>query len=296
MDIIEQIKERLSVFMNLYDALRVVDPIKKKTIIVKADNIDAEELKGACYSFWKKEEFCENCISMRAYTENDTFVKIENSEGKIFMLIATPLKLDGDRYIVEMLKDISQNGEILTKRNTNDGNFVDVVLNKMNKKIIKDELTGIYNKKYIIERLPVDINNSIRKQYPLSVIMADIDFFKKVNDNYGQLIGDKILMDFAKTIELNIRKNTDWVGRYDGEKFLIVLNNTDIDNAYKISEKIRKIFENLTFKYDDLNIKITSSFGVNLLTNNNIQELILNADKNLCKAKSNGRNKTVVAY
>jgi two-component system cell cycle response regulator len=294
LDIIDQVKDRLSVFINLYDILRVVDPIKKKTILFKDDCI--EEVEGTCHSFWRKQEFCENCISMRAYIENDTFVKIESNEGKIFLLIATPLRVDNNVYIVEILKDISQNGQVQTKTN-NSENFIEHILSEMNEKIIKDELTGIYNRRYINERLPVDINNSTVRQYPLSVIMADIDFFKDVNDNYGHLIGDKILMDFAKLIQSSIRKDMDWVGRYGGEEFLIVLNNTDVDNAYKISEKIRQLLENQTFQYGDLKVKITSSFGVYGLTTNkvNMEELIRSADKNLYEAKMNGRNKTVIS-
>jgi two-component system cell cycle response regulator len=294
MDIIDQVKERLSVFIKLYDVLRVVDPIKKKTLILKDDNV--QELDGTCYGFWRKEEFCGNCISMRSYIENDTFVKIENSEGKIFLVIATPIIIDNKRYIVEILKDLSESGKTLTKTSTNE-NFIEHILSELNEKIIKDELTKIYNRRYINERLPVDIDNSIEKQCPLSVIMADIDFFKDVNDNYGYLIGDKILIDFAKLIQSSIRKNTDWVGRYGGEEFLIVLNNTDLENAYKISEKIRKLVEDKIFEYEEKKVKITSSFGVCGLINNkvNMEELIQIADKNLYQAKNNGRNKTIVS-
>lgn len=294
MDVIEQVKERLSVFMNLYDILRIVDPVRKKTIIEKDNYI--EELEGTCYGIWKKQGFCENCISMRAYTENDTFVKIQNQEGKIFLVIATPLILDDNKYIVEILKEISKSGKILTKTSTNE-NFIEHTFNELNEKIIKDELTGIYNRRYINERLPVDINNNIKKQKPLSVIMADIDFFKDINDNYGHLIGDRVLIGFAKLIESSIKKDTDWVGRYGGEEFLIVLNNTDLESAYKISERIRKLLENTNFENDNTKVKITSSFGVCGLTNNkgNMEELIRSADKNLYEAKMNGRNKTVAS-
>jgi two-component system cell cycle response regulator len=136
MDIMEQIKERLSAFENMYDVLRVVDPTNKKTIIIKGDNV--EELEETCYSFWEREEFCENCISMRAYTENDTVVKIENKEEKIFIIIAMPLTLGNNKYIVEMLKDISQSQKMLTKPN-NSEDFIKHLINEMNKKTIKDE-------------------------------------------------------------------------------------------------------------------------------------------------------------
>ena len=294
MDIIEQVKERLSVFINLYDVLRIIDPIRKNTIIIKENHV--QESEETCYAFWKRGDVCVNCISMRAYTENDTFVKIENKEGKVYLLIATPIILDNNKYIVEIIKDISQNGKIITKTNNSDKS-IEYILNDMNEKIIKDELTSIYNKRYINEKLPVDISNSIIKQNPLSVIMVDIDFFKVVNDSYGHLTGDKILINFAKLIKSSIRENTDWVGRYGGEEFLIVLNNTDLDNAYKIAEKIRKLVEDTNFEYGDIKIKITASFGVYGIVNNktSMEELILNADKNLYKAKISGRNKTVVS-
>ena len=292
--ILEQVKERLSIFINFYDILRVVDPIKKKAIILEDDFL--KEVDGSCCNIWEREEACENCISMRAYLENDMFVKIENKEGKIFLVIATPLMIEDNIYIIEIIKDISQNGEISTKT-SNGENFIETILYDLNEKIVKDELTGIYNRRYINERLPMNINNSIIKQAPLSVIMADIDFFKDVNDNYGHLIGDKILIDFAKLIQASIREDSDWVGRYGGEEFLIVLNNTGLDKAYKISEKIRKLLENTTFEYDHIKVKITSSFGVYGITTNKIsmEELILNADKNLYEAKTSGRNKTVVS-
>ncbi|KMT22540.1 GGDEF domain-containing protein, partial [Clostridium cylindrosporum] len=293
MNIVEEVKNRLSVFKNLYDIFRLVDPVNKKTITVNDNSI--EESKGYCYDFWKRDEFCKNCISIRAYLEDDTFVKIQNNEGKIFLVTATPLILNNNRYIVEILKDITQNGKIQTKNDSSE-NYTEYVLNELNEKIIKDELTGVYNRRYINETLPVNINKSIVKQYPLSVIMADIDFFKKINDNYGHLIGDKILIDFCKLVKYHIRKSTDWLSRYGGEEFLIVLQDTDLHSAYKVAEDIRKSLENTVFQYDDIKIKITASLGVHQLSShkNNMDELLLGADRNLYHAKITGRNKTVM--
>ena len=79
--------------------------------------------------------------------------------------------------------------------------------------------------------------------------MADIDSFKKVNDTYGHLVGDKILRDFAKELNNNIRENSDWIGRYGGEEFIIVLNNTNLKNGVKVAEKLRKIIEKMMKNY-----------------------------------------------
>ena len=193
MDVINQVEERLSIFKNFYDVIRIVDPGKKETTVIKDNEI--QQLKGTCYALWRKDTFCENCISMRAYLNNDTFVKIEYDKEKIVLITATPVEIEGEIYIVEILKDITKNGSALHKL-TESSYSVEEMISTMNEKVVKDELTGLYNRRYINERLPVDINCSKARNMPLSVIMADIDFFKKINDKYGHVIGDKILIDF----------------------------------------------------------------------------------------------------
>lgn len=293
MEVIEEIKKRLSIFTNLYDSLRLIDPIKKKTIIVKDATI--EELEGTCYGYWKKNAFCSNCISMRAFIEKDTCVKIEQINEKLTLIIATVVTLDDKDYVVEMLKDISKNSNIF-KVNGIESNNISDAINTMNNKIIKDELTGVFNKRYINERLTVDISNNYSNGYPISVIMVDIDDFKCVNDVYGHVIGDKVLKNFADIITGSISNTTNWVGRYGGDEFLIVLNNTSVETAYKVSEKIRVILENTILEYGEININITSSFGAYGVVSKNIdfRELIKHADENLYKAKNFGRNRTVI--
>ncbi|NRW03939.1 diguanylate cyclase (GGDEF)-like protein [Clostridium beijerinckii] len=179
---------------------------------------------------------------------------------------------------------------------TEDSDFVEELIISMNEKVIKDELTGLYNRRYINERLPVDINYMKISKMPLSIIMADIDFFKKVNDQYGHIIGDKILIDFSDLILKSVRGKSDWVGRFGGEEFIIILNYTEAKNAYKVAEKIRKVLENTSFNYDGIEIKITASFGVYEASDEdvNIYDLLSKVDKNLYKAKASGRNRTIV--
>ncbi|MFL0248524.1 GGDEF domain-containing protein [Candidatus Clostridium stratigraminis] len=293
MDIIEEIKDMLSSFKNLYDSIRVVGPLNKEVLF--NDGRAVQDVKNNCYCSWNKDTFCENCISMRAYLEDDTFVKLEYLNDQVFLIIATPVVIRENRYIVEIIKDISKIGYMRNKK-INGLDEQQSLIYQMNDKIIKDELTGIYNRRYIDERLPVDINNSTYGGEPISVIMADIDFFKNVNDNYGHVIGDKVLKEFAKLLMDSIRKNTDWVGRYGGEEFLIVLNNTNTEEAYKRSEELRKLVEKRDFCFDNLTIKITASFGAYSLNNTRLdsESLISNADKNLYKAKRTGRNKTII--
>ncbi|MBZ9689260.1 GGDEF domain-containing protein [Clostridium estertheticum] len=292
MEIIEIIKEKLSIFKNLYDTVRIIDPINKK--VMKFEEDETEVVEESCFRFWKTEGYCKNCISMRAYLENDTFIKMEVTGGKVFLVISSPVTIENKVYIVEILKDVTQTGSIIN----NEKSIINIesLIKEMNDAAIKDELTGMYNRRYINERLQSDINDSVISNKPLCVVMADLDFFKDVNDNYGHVVGDSVLKDFAKILSTSVRSDSDWVGRYGGEEFLIVLRNTDGANAFKVIEKIRKFLQENIFDYKDIKIKITASFGGYSIISEKItiDELINEADKNLYLAKNSGRNKTII--
>jgi two-component system, cell cycle response regulator len=231
---------------------------------------------------------------MRAYLNNDTFVKIEYTEMKAIFVIASPIEVDGKVYIVEILKDITKSGNTVCNFNGN-SNRVNELIRETNRKVMRDELTGAYNRRYIKERFAVDINLSNKGENSLSIIVVDIDHFKNINDTYGHAIGDKVLADFTSLIMNSIRKATDWVGRYGGDEFIIVLNNTDSKTVEVVAEKIRKTLEKTTFTNGDISIKMTSSFGVCDINDAkaDLASLISKADNSLFKAKLSGRNRIV---
>lgn len=283
---------RLALSGELYDSARVVDPLEKKAIVF--DNCGYVSQQSTCFKFWNKLTSCDNCISMRAYLNKDTYVKIEYNRGKALLVTAAPIVHDGRIFVTETMKDISKNSEYFSC-NRNKQKVLKNIINELNDKITKDSLTGVYKKSLINERLLVDINQSCNEGKPLSIIMADIDGFGKINDNYGTALGDKVLRDFSQLITKLIQKNGDWIGRYDGEKFIISLKRTEGETAYKITEKIRNLTEKTTFSYGNVNINITSSFGVYSIKNNrmNINEIISKTDKNLNIAKIRGRNRVI---
>ncbi|MBU3126812.1 hypothetical protein LGL55_05055 [Clostridium tagluense] len=143
MEIIEIIKERLSIFKNLYDTVRIVNPNIKKIVNFGEDNTEIAE--GSCFDFWKTDGFCNNCIAMKSCLENDTFIKMEISDGKIFIIISSPVTIENKVYIVEMIKDISQTGSIMN--NEKNINNIKSLIKEINDADIMDELTGLYNKK-----------------------------------------------------------------------------------------------------------------------------------------------------
>lgn len=293
MDALIEVKERLSIFKNLYDVIRLVNPIN--TAVINHECEDLSVKSGFCYDFWKRSERCENCISKIAYDKNETAIKIEYNEGKIILVIASPLIIKNKKYVVEMIKDVSQSGRV-SIMDTNYEESVLEFLNVVKERTVKDELTGVYNKAYINERLPKDLGRSVKENLSTSVVMIDLDYFKNINDTYGHVIGDKVLRDFASIVKSYIRSDSmDWIGRYGGEEFILVLNNADENIAQNIAERIRKRINDSVFKYEEIEIRITCSLGIYSSKGKDIDmdDAVEKADKNLYKAKASGRNKIV---
>lgn len=292
MDEFSTIINQLTMFKNLYDVVRVVDPFNKKIALYDNNTIAISD--QSCYGIWKNNEFCKNCISMRAYNEKMTFVKVGYTKEKLIMVTAFPIITQNQTYILEFMKDITETGMIENFHHKSIREIDDIVA-KMNELAIRDELTNIYNRRYINENLPINIIQSLTTKKPISIIMSDIDHFKKVNDTFGHVAGDYVLKEFAQLLQSTLRKNQDWIGRYGGEEFLIVLDNVDNNTAYTIAEKIRKKVEKNKFQYGNKSIPITASFGVCTLDEslNTMESFIEYADKNLYKAKKSGRNTTI---
>jgi len=128
--------------------------------------------------------------------------------------------------------------------------------------LFMDELTKIYNRRYITEILPSVLDANIQKRSPMSVIFTDIDNFKQINDQYGHIAGDRILCAFAYELQLHIDKNHDWVARYGGDEFLICLQNADEYRARHIAEEIRQAIMKQEFLYENHKIMLTCSLGI----------------------------------
>ncbi|MDT8445657.1 MAG: PleD family two-component system response regulator [bacterium] len=156
--------------------------------------------------------------------------------------------------------------------------------------VMIDGLTGLYNHKFIFEVLSKQIADSERYGRPMSVIMFDLDHFKRVNDNYGHQVGDEVLVKVAACIKSSVRQ-ADLAGRYGGEEFLVVLPNTSLEDAARVAEKIRSAIASIPWDHEGL--VITISGGLAQFRGETELELIDRADKLLYEAKNNGRNRIV---
>jgi diguanylate cyclase (GGDEF)-like protein len=286
-----ELMSRFNILEKAYDFIQLVDPVNKK--VIKLYNNTSKTLIHHCYDCWEKNVVCNNCISYRAYWNNKTYVKMDYNQDNIFMVTAVPIDLPDRRVVVELFKNATDS-LIIDNRDTNGNMEIHHMIDRMNSLALKDSLTGVYNRRYIDEKLPAILANAAISEQSLSVIIADIDNFKIVNDTYGHLAGDCTLKYFAGLLSQSLKRKTDWVSRYGGEEFLICLPGADNSQAAEIAELMRRNTENYLMECGEHKFKITSSFGVSTQKPHekiSPEDLIEAADKKLYEAKHNGRNR-----
>lgn len=155
-----------------------------------------------------------------------------------------------------------------------------------------DSLSGLYNRRFMNQKLEEEISKYKRYKTPFSLLLIDIDYFKKINDTYGHDKGDLIIKQISSLIQQNIR-NTDISARWGGEEFLILAPNSDLNGALKLANNLKELIENAQFEVKQ---KITISAGVSVFEENLNQEKLLKlADNALYKAKGSGRNRVETA-
>jgi two-component system cell cycle response regulator len=158
-----------------------------------------------------------------------------------------------------------------------------------------DSLTGVFNRRAFMERMEQELHRSNREGIPLSLIMADIDHFKRINDRYGHQVGDLVLQRFTERLSINSRRY-DFVGRYGGEEFVVCSPGIDVYQGESVAERMRMKIEEMKIVIHDTStpIQITASFGVAFFQtgyNDTVDSLTGRADKALYRAKREGRNR-----
>jgi len=163
--------------------------------------------------------------------------------------------------------------------------------------LVTDALTSAYNRRYLMDHLPQEIERARRSSRPLSVALCDVDHFKKINETYGHQIGDRILRSLSTLLMSNLRRDIDWLVRHGGAEFLIVLPETPLADAVAVSEKIRRAIASHAFEIFGVTVNVTLSFGVagyhsvSAPDDTAIDALIADADDCLHRSKDAGRNR-----
>lgn len=286
---LNELEKHLSFFRKMYDVARLVDPVQKR-VVDRRDYRTGEE-QDICHAYLESSRICDNCISVRAYHNHNCYLKMEQLPEAIMMVAAFPIDNAGQPMVLELLKNATDT-MMIGHGVYDEGYFLTNFVSELNDLVIKDELTGIYNRRFANERLPSDLTWSSLENQPLSVLFLDVDNLKLINDSYGHSVGDKVLVEVASALRDCIRSDSDWAARYGGDEFLICLNRTPQSEACNVAERIRQKISRLSIPQGDEDIRITASLGVHttedgLLT---AEQLIDLTDRGMLRAKQKGGN------
>ncbi|MGM5484231.1 MAG: GGDEF domain-containing protein [Nanobdellota archaeon] len=175
------------------------------------------------------------------------------------------------------------------------GGYINRLREKVEELATKDELTKVCNRRQLFNILSRETELAKRKFAPFCILMTDIDNFKQINDSLGHLAGDLILKEVATEIKSELRK-CDYVGRYGGEEFLIILSYPTLENSVICAERIRKKIEKLELSFDNNKVKATISMGATIYCpEESIDKTLARADKALYLAKNKGKNRVEMA-
>lgn len=263
---------------KLFDCIRLID-MQFKNLLLE-NHVQSNSSAIPKFDCSERQDIYKQCLD-----SNKTFYHIKREKDCLLIYAIIPTSFENKRFIMECIANITDKLDI---------NQCHLLYDNLYKLSITDELTGIYNRRYINTELPISITDCAKNNVPLSVIFTDLDSFKAVNDLYGHEAGDYVLREFASILQENIRENNDWVARYGGDEFLLCMIGVNNSSAKIVAERIRKILENKEFIYHGHSIKITSSTGVHTIdcirTLTTYDVVLKEVDLRLYDAKKSGRN------
>jgi len=295
----------------------------------KTENIDLDEIFGGPSQKQKDQQECYLIVvygddAGKIYPLDKKTITIGRSDE--FDIQLADSSCSREHSIIQfndnnqpVLKDLNStngtfvNGSKITKINLEDGDKImfgvssvfkfaiqDSLEAKFQKKLyessVNDHLTGAFNKKYFLDTLSKEFSYSLRHHSSLGLLMLDIDFFKKINDTYGHIVGDMVLKEFVKRIKNNLR-NEDILCRYGGDEFAVIVRDFKYGFIKIAAERIRLFFNGKSINCKDHKINISVSIGAATIDNENIEtseDMIELADANLYKAKQSGGNCIVI--
>ncbi|HLE87165.1 MAG TPA: diguanylate cyclase [Candidatus Brocadiaceae bacterium] len=236
--------------------------------------------------------------------ERANILKTLHEKGAIYNYETKLLKKDGSPVDISLTISVLRNrtgciiGTVGISKDITEEKRLREELKQKNKELeelsIRDSLTNVYNRRYAYQVLESEFNRAKRYKTPLSCLLVDADRFKKINDQYGHMFGDKALVDFASLLQ-KMTRSTDIVSRFGGEEFLVILPDIDMKGAADFAERLRGTISKLKIEDKEKNIcaVLTISIGASSFTENtaNMMELIHQADIALYEAKRLGRDR-----
>lgn len=235
------------------------------------------------------------CSALRSSEKGYTYIILLTSRDAIEHLVAG-LQSGADDYLIKPVIE----PELIARLNT--GRRIVTLerslraANEENRRLsITDPLTGAYNRRFLMEQLPREIDRAARYGRQLATIMCDVDHFKKINDTHGHLTGDDVLRWFVASMQKCVR-TSDWIARYGGEEFVIVMPETNVDNAATAAEHLRHSIADAPFVAAGVEFSVSASFGVSgwkdkVPNGASLDPLMACCDAGVYASKAGGRNR-----
>ena len=281
---LQRLETHLAFFNKMYDIVRLVDPRKKR--VLECCDSHVSETHDICHAYWGHGVICDNCISIRAYREKQTFYKLEKTPHAVMLVTAMPIDSAERPVVLEMLRNATD-AVFLGEGEYAFGKPFAQLIRDFNDRLVRDHLTTVYNRRFLDERLPSEIVLAKVNRQPLTVIFADIDNLKWINDTYGHPAGDTVIQSVGRAIEHTLRRATDWVARYGGDEFLICLPDAGEDAAGLVTGRIRESVGALRVFSGAAQIPVRLTFGVETSMEESLtaDELITRADRKMYESK-----------
>lgn len=277
----EQIGQIIESASKFFDVVRLVDPINM--IVYSMENGVLQVAENSCYHVWNKQDRCENCISARCFADNHRYSKFEFIDHDIYHVVAQCITVEGQKFVLEVVTE--SNDDVLLSA-FGDNEFVERITN-FNHQVYTDDLTGLSNRRYLNDRLSIMVNRAASEGDSLCVLMMDIDDFKRINDTFGHVMGDKALRFAARALEsVFVADREDIVVRYGGDEFIAASQGRTI-------EELKRCLEDLRLSIASNEVGFTASIGVFYQAhakNESVEELIRKADEAMYRAKASGKN------
>lgn len=249
------------------------------------DPADKPETGGRIETGREPDEYLLRHIALRGGLRGKASYRLSREGGRLTLTVSLPATLRGKPRVLEFTDDV-------TGRFSFDSIPED---RQARKAVFTDELTGLYNRRFIDRALSEMLSGPGE---PFTLMMADIDRFKSINDTFGHVAGDRVLRRFAELLLGRIRKGRDWAARYGGDEFLICLKEAKRESAFRAAERIRRAAMQQAFPCGEAVIRLTCSVGVYRESESaeelSVENLIELVDGRLYQAKKSGRNRTVM--
>lgn len=241
-------------------------------------------------------------IDDRSLSRSHARIDIRGSEAKVVDLGSTNKTVVNGQVLAPMAPCVLRNNDQVKTGNIifkflEMGSIEALTNQQLFEKANRDALTGAFSKGALLERAPEAVKRADATSEPLSIIVFDIDHFKKINDGFGHPGGDHVLKELGHIVGANLIRSMDFFARYGGEEFVLILSNTNQKTAAEIAERIRQTIESTNFVYEGKKVPVAISLGVatKLPTEKEWAPFFNRADAALYQSKQNGRNRVTIA-